>query len=122
MEVEDLICPICMDFFTGNVRITKCGHNYCEGCLTGMVSADETTWPCPECRTSQTEHPADLTRNYIVERSVVKQKSSKKNFCATHELQKKLCKYLNRSKYHLKSRDFSIYFFRLSRTRAKSLP
>ena len=97
---EELICPLCMDLFTGNVRITKCGHNYCEKCLTAMISANEgtwdyeDTWSCPECRTEQTEAPAELTRNYALERSVVNYKTS---ICAAHDLKKKLCKYLNRS-------------------------
>ena len=91
MEVEDLICPICMDFFTGNVRITKCGHNYCQGCLAGMISADATAWPCPECRTMQTEKLTDLTRNYILERGALKHKKSN-NICTVHNSEKKLCK------------------------------
>ena len=101
---EELICPLCMDLFTGNVRITKCGHNYCEECLTAMISADEDTWdydgawPCPECRTEQTEAPAELTRNYALERSVVNYKTSKENICATHDLKKKLCKFFNRQR------------------------
>ena len=101
---EELICPLCMDLFTGNVRITKCGHNYCEGCLTAMISANEGTWdydgtwPCPECRTEQTEVPAELTRNYALERSVVNYKNSKENICADHDLKKKLCKYFNRQR------------------------
>ena len=100
---EELICPLCMDLFTGNVRITKCGHNYCEGCLTAMISADEDTWnydgtwPCPECRTEQTEAPAELTRNYALERSVVNYKTSTENICAAHDLKKKLCEYFNLS-------------------------
>ena len=100
---EELICPLCMDLFTGNVRITKCGHNYCEKCLTAMISANEgtwdyeDTWPCPECRTEQNEVPAELTRNYALERSVVNYKNSTENICAAHDLKKKLCEYFNRS-------------------------
>ena len=101
---EELICALCMDLFTGNVRITKCGHNYCEGCLTAMISADEdnldydNTWSCPECRTEQTEDPSELTRNYALERSVVNYKTSKENICADHDLKKKLRKYLECSR------------------------
>ena len=101
---EELVCPLCMDLFTGIVRITKCGHNYCEDCLTEMLLADEDNrdyedpWLCPECRTEQTQEPAELTRNYALERSVVNYKNSKENICDSHDLKKKLCKFINHFK------------------------
>ena len=101
---EELVCPLCMDLFTGIVRITKCGHNYCEDCLTEMLLADEDnrdyedTWLCPECRTEQTQEPEELTRNYALERSVVNYKNSKENICDSHDLKKKLCKFINHFK------------------------
>ena len=33
---EELKCPVCLDFFKSPVRMTPCGHNYCEECLTGI--------------------------------------------------------------------------------------
>ena len=33
---EELKCPVCLDFFKSPVRITSCGHNYCQECLTGI--------------------------------------------------------------------------------------
>ena len=33
---EELKCPVCLDFFKSPVRMTPCGHNYCQECLTGI--------------------------------------------------------------------------------------
>ena len=98
MEFEDLTCPLCLDLFNGNVRITKCGHSICEKCLKRMISSNEdfyTHWFCPVCRMEQTETLAEMTRNYALERSVVKYKASKINICCTHNLQKKYREYFN---------------------------
>ena len=97
MEEEDLQCGLCLDFFTAPVRMTDCGHNFCQQCLTGM---NETPWFCPECRKEQHQRPEQLARNFFLEKTVEKLIASKKSICAAHNLQKKLCKYL----YHFKQR------------------
>ena len=33
---EELKCPVCLDFFKSPVRMTPCGHNYCQECLAGI--------------------------------------------------------------------------------------
>ena len=86
MEEEDLHCALCIDFFTAPVRMTDCGHNFCQQCLTVM---NETPWLCPECRNEQHQRPVELARNFFLEKTVEKLIAS----CATHNLQKKLCKY-----------------------------
>ncbi|XP_059813509.1 nuclear factor 7, brain-like [Hypanus sabinus] len=45
---EEVICPICHDFFTDPV-ILDCGHNYCRSCITRCWEREERN-SCPECR------------------------------------------------------------------------
>ena len=90
MQEQDLQCASCLDFFASPVRITNCGHNYCQECLTGM---GETPWLCPECRTEQQQRPEQLARNFFLERTVENFIASRKNICGAHNLLKKLRKY-----------------------------
>ncbi|XP_059839369.1 zinc-binding protein A33-like isoform X1 [Hypanus sabinus] len=52
---EEVICPICLDFFTDPVSL-ECGHNFCRSCITRCWEMDERN-SCPECR----EEIADRT-------------------------------------------------------------
>ncbi|XP_072890264.1 zinc-binding protein A33-like [Hemitrygon akajei] len=52
---EEVVCPICLDFFTNPV-ILECGHNYCRSCITRCWEREERN-SCPECR----EEIADRT-------------------------------------------------------------
>ncbi|XP_072406064.1 zinc-binding protein A33-like [Chiloscyllium punctatum] len=45
---EDIICPICLDFFTDPV-ILECGHNFCRSCITQSWERRGRN-SCPECR------------------------------------------------------------------------
>ncbi|XP_072891017.1 zinc-binding protein A33-like isoform X1 [Hemitrygon akajei] len=45
---EEVICPICLDFFTDPV-ILECGHNFCRSCITRCWESEERN-SCPECR------------------------------------------------------------------------
>ncbi|XP_072115510.1 zinc-binding protein A33-like [Mobula birostris] len=45
---EEVICPICLDFFTDPV-ILECGHNFCRSCITRCWEKAERN-SCPECR------------------------------------------------------------------------
>ncbi|XP_051899740.1 zinc-binding protein A33-like isoform X1 [Pristis pectinata] len=44
---EEVICPICLDFFTDPV-ILECGHNFCRSCITRCWEMERNS--CPECR------------------------------------------------------------------------
>ncbi|XP_038671630.1 zinc-binding protein A33-like [Scyliorhinus canicula] len=44
---EDLICPICLDFFTDPVSL-ECGHSFCRSCITQCWEKERNS--CPECR------------------------------------------------------------------------
>ncbi|XP_059495551.1 nuclear factor 7, brain-like [Stegostoma tigrinum] len=54
---EEVICPICLDFFTDPV-ILECGHNFCRSCITQSWEKREIN-SCPECRQ---EFPASNLR------------------------------------------------------------
>ncbi|XP_072914355.1 zinc-binding protein A33-like [Hemitrygon akajei] len=45
---EEVICPICLDFFTDPV-ILQCGHNFCRSCITRCWEREERN-SCPVCR------------------------------------------------------------------------
>ena len=90
---EELKCSVCLDFFKSPVRITSCGHNYCQECLTGIGPIP---WLCPECRTEQEQSPEQLIRNFFLERTVENFIESRKKICVVHDLPKKLRKYFNR--------------------------
>ena len=90
MDAEDLTCSLCLEIFTAPVKITRCGHSFCGHCLAGITEA---AWPCPKCRTVQNQTPEQLPRNFVLEPIAEKYKSSRKNICTTHDLQKKLRKY-----------------------------
>ncbi|XP_059827227.1 nuclear factor 7, brain-like [Hypanus sabinus] len=45
---EEVICPICLDFFTDPVSL-ECGHNFCRSCITRCWEREERN-SCPECR------------------------------------------------------------------------
>ncbi|XP_072405816.1 nuclear factor 7, brain-like [Chiloscyllium punctatum] len=45
---EEVICPICLDFFTDPVTL-DCGHNFCRSCITQSWEKQERI-SCPECR------------------------------------------------------------------------
>ncbi|XP_072108235.1 zinc-binding protein A33-like isoform X2 [Mobula birostris] len=44
---EEVICPICLDFFTDPV-ILECGHNFCRSCITRCWEREGKNC-CPEC-------------------------------------------------------------------------
>ncbi|XP_051899827.1 zinc-binding protein A33-like [Pristis pectinata] len=45
---DELICPICLDFFTDPV-ILECGHNFCRSCITRCWEGTG-KHSCPDCR------------------------------------------------------------------------
>ncbi|XP_059813965.1 zinc-binding protein A33-like [Hypanus sabinus] len=46
--IEEVICPVCLDFFTDPV-ILECGHNFCRSCITRCWEREQRN-SCPECR------------------------------------------------------------------------
>ena len=87
MEEEDLKCNICSNFFKSPIRITYCGHDFCEECLIKvnqspmeLIDSDRIlaqmgrylVWPCPECKKVQNQKPEHLTRNFCLERVIEK--------------------------------------------------
>ena len=94
-------CALCLDFYTVPVCRTNCGHNFCQRCLSGMLTDsnhNEDAWNCPECRSEQHQGLEQLARNFFLERTVEKFIESRKNLCAVHELPKKFRKCFKQSK------------------------
>ncbi|XP_062904048.1 nuclear factor 7, brain-like [Mobula hypostoma] len=57
---EEVICPICLDFFTEPV-ILDCGHNFCRSCITRCWEREERN-SCPECREEFTDRTFKVNR------------------------------------------------------------
>ena len=89
---EELKCPICLDFFTPPVRITTCGHNYCQECLRMFT---QIPWRCPVDQIEQHQRLENLARNFFLERSLENFMESRRNICASHNLPKRLRKYFH---------------------------
>ncbi|XP_072094760.1 E3 ubiquitin-protein ligase TRIM39-like [Mobula birostris] len=91
---EEVICPICLDFFTDPVSL-ECGHNFCRSCITRCWEREERN-SCPECREVFADRTlranralanlAEKARNLNLNR---KGKESKLQ-CAEHEEELKL--------------------------------
>ena len=60
-----------LEIFQSPIRITHCGHNYCEKCLIDS-SKGEQRWHCPVCQTEHIAAVNSLTRNYLLEKLVEK--------------------------------------------------
>ncbi|XP_072921450.1 zinc-binding protein A33-like [Hemitrygon akajei] len=92
---EEVICPICLDFFTDPVSL-ECGHNFCRSCITRCWERQERNL-CPECR----EEFADRTLRASRVLARLAEKARKlhhlkpkgkesKRFCEEHEEELKL--------------------------------
>ena len=102
--------------FRPPVRITDCGHSYCEACLlqyrgphslavrqrrlafNGLDFGTPQSYSCPECRKPQFKEVEELTRNFFAERAVenfnnIKNEKPKNNeMCEIHSMPLILCK------------------------------
>ena len=86
------------DIFTPPIRITDCGHDYCEVCLT-EVRQEQHEWQCPETRQVHRKEITELTRNYRLERFVDAYKKQQKEkaeacddgLCEVHQRPIELC-------------------------------
>ncbi|XP_062904110.1 zinc-binding protein A33-like [Mobula hypostoma] len=91
---EEVICPICLDFFTEPVTL-ECGHNYCRSCITQCWERQQRN-SCPECR----EEIADRTLKINRALANLSEKARKLNlnpkekqskfYCEEHEEELKL--------------------------------
>ncbi|XP_078272429.1 zinc-binding protein A33-like [Rhinoraja longicauda] len=57
---EEVVCPICLDFFTDPVSL-ECGHNFCRSCITQSWDREERN-SCPECREVFTDRSLRVSR------------------------------------------------------------
>ena len=90
---EQSTCPICWNVFKPPIRMTKCGHSFCQNCLKEIVAARGANGRCPECGQFENLTPENLSRNYALEKVVKTFKPLDKNICSIHNSQKKLREY-----------------------------
>ncbi|XP_029463181.1 E3 ubiquitin-protein ligase TRIM39-like isoform X2 [Rhinatrema bivittatum] len=57
---EEATCSICLDYFKDPV-MTKCGHNFCRGCIGLCWQNLDSSFTCPQCR--KRSHKPLLTPN-----------------------------------------------------------
>ncbi|XP_078272460.1 zinc-binding protein A33-like [Rhinoraja longicauda] len=57
---EEVVCPICLDFFTDPVSL-ECGHNFCCSCITQSWDREGRNC-CPECREEFTDRSLRVSR------------------------------------------------------------
>ncbi|XP_068921537.1 ret finger protein-like 4B [Petaurus breviceps papuanus] len=95
---EELICSICLDFFTSAVSI-ECGHNFCKDCILQYIySTHGDSFTCPECRhdcmtknlwpnhqLSTVAQSFKLLQSHL-KRSLNQRKVIKTKFCALEEI------------------------------------
>uniref|UniRef100_A0A4W3H398 RING-type E3 ubiquitin transferase n=1 Tax=Callorhinchus milii TaxID=7868 RepID=A0A4W3H398_CALMI len=75
--IEELNCPICLDFFTAPVTL-NCGHNFCRSCITLSWDTQKTN-TCPKCR--QVIADRNLKVNWALVKIV--EKAQKLNLAST---------------------------------------
>ncbi|XP_072406073.1 nuclear factor 7, ovary-like [Chiloscyllium punctatum] len=91
---EEVICPICLDFFTDPVTL-DCGHNFCRSCITQSWEKQEIN-SCPECRQEFPDRKlrgnrafANLTEKFRTLNLNPQEKESK-HHCEEHQEELKL--------------------------------
>ncbi|XP_078271976.1 zinc-binding protein A33-like isoform X1 [Rhinoraja longicauda] len=57
---EEVVCPICLGFFTDPVS-PECGHNFCRSCITQRWDREGRN-SCPECREEFTDRTLRVSR------------------------------------------------------------
>ncbi|XP_072406096.1 zinc-binding protein A33-like isoform X1 [Chiloscyllium punctatum] len=91
---EEVICPICLDFFTDPVTL-ECGHNFCRSCITQSWERRGRN-SCPECR--QEFPDRNLRGNRVLANLAEKarklngnpQEKERKHHCEEHQEELKL--------------------------------
>ncbi|GCC44124.1 hypothetical protein chiPu_0028098, partial [Chiloscyllium punctatum] len=59
--VNEVICPICMEFYSEPVMI-DCGHNFCKGCILSFWDKNSESIVCPKCRQEFSQRNVRLNR------------------------------------------------------------
>ncbi|XP_072405738.1 E3 ubiquitin-protein ligase TRIM39-like [Chiloscyllium punctatum] len=59
--VNEVICPMCMEFYSEPVMI-DCGHNFCKGCILSFWDKNSESIVCPKCRQEFSQRNVRLNR------------------------------------------------------------
>uniref|UniRef100_H0ZZE2 Uncharacterized protein n=1 Tax=Taeniopygia guttata TaxID=59729 RepID=H0ZZE2_TAEGU len=49
-EIDELTCPVCLEYFNDPVLVAECGHNFCRACVTQCWEDSARRLCCPQCR------------------------------------------------------------------------
>jgi hypothetical protein len=81
MEIEDLKCLICNEFFNESTKLPRllisCGHTYCQECLKNLYEKDENnSIICPEDKSNHNlaqieELPMNITLLKLISKKKV---------------------------------------------------
>ncbi|XP_062904124.1 E3 ubiquitin-protein ligase TRIM39-like [Mobula hypostoma] len=91
---EEVICPICLDFFSEPVML-ECGHNFCRSCITQCWERQE-RHSCPECREEIADRTLKVNRalanltEKVRKLNVNPKEKESKLYCEEHEEELKL--------------------------------
>lgn len=67
--LEQLECPVCMEFYREPKIFTNCGHTVCETCVGRMIAAapaNKKTLSCPNCRVKSSVPAGGFKTNYAL--------------------------------------------------------
>ncbi|XP_068251051.1 uncharacterized protein [Palaemon carinicauda] len=98
---EELLCPMCSELYDDEAHIPlmlpRCGHNFCQLCLTGCGKKGH--FPCPTCRKRHLKPPVDqLQPNVDLLTQVELLKESTLGRCPSHgNLREFWCRQCNES-------------------------
>lgn len=76
IDTVDFTCPICRQFFNNASFIARCGHEYCQSCISRWLNKKCT---CPTCRGPAFHE--DIKPCYLIRSIFFKVESEQRNEC-----------------------------------------
>ncbi|XP_015279943.1 PREDICTED: zinc finger protein RFP-like, partial [Gekko japonicus] len=118
--MEEVTCPICLEYFKDPATIAECGHSFCRACLTRSWGESGTAEAsCPQCRgkaqegtlrpNRQLANIVEITRKLSLQMEEGRKEEAREKICEKHREPLKLfcqtdeillCWVCDRSKEH----------------------